>query len=96
MTENQEDDARHEEAQDFLDHARVVDEAVQADNIPALMGHIALTLFRLTQAQERLVALAQVDLEQQIEAEIQSRAETMAEEIVEDKTKRGFIGKRKS
>lgn len=94
MTENEESLDKQNDAELF-EHMQMMQELSQRDDIPKILGRLATTLLRLTHAQEKLVALAQIDLEQQIEAEIQSRAETMAEEIVEDKTKRGFIGKRK-
>lgn len=93
MTENEESLDKQNE-NELYEHMQMMQELRQMDDVPKILGRIATTLLRLTHAQEKLVALAQVDLEQQIEAEIQSRAETMAEEIVEDKTKRGFIGKR--
>ena len=95
MTENEESLDKQNDAELF-EHMQMMQELSQQGDVPKILGRIATTLLRLTYAQEKLVALAQVDLEQQIEAEIQSRAETMAEEIVEDKTKRGFIGQRKS
>lgn len=62
-------------------------------NTAAILAHAAVSLARIAHAQEKLTSLAEIDLQQQVEAEIQVRAEQMAEEIVESKTKRSFIGK---
>lgn len=60
----------------------------------SIIGSIAVSLLRIANAQEALVELSQTDLQNAIESEIQARAETMANEMQEEKTKRSFIGKR--
>jgi len=93
MTENEES-LDKVQADELQAAPGVRESAVQQGNMIGIMGRASITLMRLVHAQEKLVALAEVDLQQTIEAEIQSRAETMANEIVEDKSKRGFIGKK--
>lgn len=99
MTENEES-LDKQQADELHEHFEIIDSIVKSgDATRALVkvaGRIAITLLRLTHAQEKLVALAEIDLQETIEAEIKSRAETMAEEMVEEKSKRGFIGQRKS
>ncbi len=71
----------------------VVSALEQRDNI-SLMGIATEMMVRLVAAQEAIVEMAAADLEAQVEEAIKSRAETRAEEIVADKSKRSFIGKK--
>lgn len=93
MTENEEslDKMHADELQEIFKFTEI---AVQQGNMIGILGRASITLMRLVHAQEKLVALAELDLTETIESEIKARAETMAEEIVEDKTKRAFIGKK--
>lgn len=63
-------------------------------NMAELAGIACTALFRIARAQEVLVELARADLEAAVEGEAQSRAEQMANEIVEEKSKRSFIGRK--
>lgn len=63
-------------------------------NLPAIAAHIGVSLLRIAMAQEKLVALSELDLEGVVESEIASRAETRAAEIAQEKTRRSFIGKK--
>lgn len=64
------------------------------DQDKMIIGEIAKSLFRLAKAQEELVALAKLDLEETINNEIESRAKEKAEELVAEKQARSFIGRR--
>lgn len=60
-----------------------------------LMGSIALSLLRIANAQEAIHELAVQDLNEAVEQHIAQRAEERANEMMEEKTGRGFIGKKK-
>lgn len=59
-----------------------------------LLTQTFCALERIAVAQERLVELAEIDLEESITQAIESRAEDRAQEIVAENTKRSFIGKK--
>lgn len=71
-----------------------IESAVNEGNTHKLLGMIAGSLVRIARSQEEMVELAHQDIEAEIEAQIQGRAEQMANEIDQDKSKRSFIGKR--
>lgn len=71
-----------------------IQQAVETKEKEVLLGHIAVSLLRIANAQENMVKLADADIQAAIEEEIKSRAEVMAEEIEADKSKRSFIGKK--
>lgn len=73
-----------------------IDEAIQSKNMHKLVGQAVWELWRIANAQEKIVAFASADLEAQIEEAIKSRAEDRAAEMVADKTRRSFIGKKQS
>lgn len=75
-------------------HVRYMSELVEVKNMLAIAGNIAHELWRLANAQEELVTLAKIDMETQIEEVIKSRSEDRAQEIVAEKSKRSFIGKK--
>lgn len=75
-------------------HIRYMTELVEQKNMPALAGNIAHELWRIANAQEELTALAKADLEAAVEEQIKSRSEVRAQEIVTEKSKRSFIGKK--
>lgn len=60
----------------------------------ALLGQIAVSLERVALAQEAVVELAQVDLEESVNAAVEERAQVLAEKLDDDRTRRSFIGKR--
>jgi hypothetical protein len=75
-------------------HVRYMSELIQAKNMPALAGNIAHELWRIANAQEEMLQMAKADLEAQVEEAIKSRSEERAAELVADKNKRSFIGKK--
>lgn len=83
----------HDESETEANFAFLNDAVARADQV-GLIGHIAHSLYRVALAQERLVALAEADLDESIEAAIEQRAEQKAKELDEEKTKRSFIGRR--
>jgi len=68
--------------------------AVTQKDFASLAGQAVVELNRIANAQEAIVALAQADLDEQIEEAVKSRAEALAEEMDAKKTKRSFIGKK--
>lgn len=94
MAKSEENLDKYQE-KELLDMHKFVEEAVRQSNLIGILGQASLMLLRLVHAQEKLTILAEVDLQETVEAEIQARAETLAEEIVQDKSKRGFIGQKK-
>lgn len=73
--------------------AAYISEAIERNDKLTIMGHIAVSLSRIALAQEKMVALAEADIQAAVEEEVEARAQAKAEEIVEDKTKRSFIGR---
>lgn len=71
-----------------------ITDAVSKNNNIFLIGSIAHSLLRIANAQEALHELSLADVNEMIEAEVKSRSETRAEEIVEEKSKRSFIGRK--
>ena len=82
------------EDKEFTDNCAYIESAVQSNSLAQLLGHIAVSLMRSANAQQALVELHVKDFEAAVEDEINSRAETLANEIVEEKAKRSFIGKK--
>ncbi len=80
--------------EEIRNHMRYVEESVQVGNTSRLMGIGIEMLIRLVAAQEAIVHFANLDIEAQIEAAIESRSEVKAAEIVEEKSRRSFIGKK--
>lgn len=81
--------------EDLLDvFVAEVERAAERKSVVEMLGLVAVSLYRVARAQEKLVALAELDLSEQVESEVQSRAETLAQEIEADKTKRSFIGRK--
>jgi hypothetical protein len=60
------------------------------------LNEIARCLGVIAAQQERLVELAELDLENVITHEVEHRAESLANEISLEKTKRSFIGRKKN
>lgn len=56
------------------------------------LASVADSLQRIAKAQEDMAALAKVDIDATIEAAADSLAEERAAKIIEEKTKRSFIG----
>jgi len=71
-----------------------IQSAVDQKEKEVLMGHIAVSLMRIANAQDEIVELAKADIQATVEEEIKARAETMASEMEADKSKRSFIGKK--
>ena len=81
--------------EDLLDvFVAEVERAAERKSVVEMLGLVAVSLYRVARAQEKLVALAELDLSEQVESEVQSRAETLAQEIEANKTKRSFIGRK--
>lgn len=74
--------------------AQNVENLVNRGEHLALLGQIAISLERVALAQEAVVELAQVDLEESVNAAVEERAQVLAEKIDDDRTRRSFIGKR--
>lgn len=74
--------------------SRQMEALAEKNKTDMLLANIAMCLHRIAAAQEDLVALAKMDLEAAINEEVESRASQKANEIVQDSTKRSFIGKR--
>lgn len=72
----------------------VIDRYVERKDIPGLLGMIAHSLFRIADSQERVVDIAEADINAAIEQAVEEAAEKKAASIVEEKTRRSFIGKR--
>lgn len=68
--------------------------AVNKGDINAIAGSIAVSLLRIAAAQEAMHELAVTDMTAAIEEAIQSRSQDLADQIVADKTKRSFLGKK--
>jgi hypothetical protein len=75
-------------------HIRYMSELVDQKNMPSIAGNIAHELWRIANAQEAMIELANADLEAQIEEAIKTRAEDRANQMVAEQTKRTFIGKK--
>lgn len=67
---------------------------ITSGNQVAVLGSIASSLLRIATIQEAAHELSIADMNQQIEAVIEERAQAKAEEMEADKSKRGFIGRR--
>lgn len=72
----------------------MLSDAMGSNNTGILVGMAVGELFRIANAQEQMVKLAEADLQAQVDEVIKTRSEERAEEIVAEKTKRSFIGKR--
>lgn len=68
--------------------------AERAGDMAGLAASIAVSLLRLANSVERMQELAEADMTAAIEEAIEARSQERAEEMVADKTKRGFIGKK--
>jgi len=79
---------------DVDENIKYIERAVSRGDYATLLGHVAHSLFRTAMAQERLVTLAEADLEAQVEEAVKSRTEERAAEIAAEKTKRSYIGKK--
>lgn len=71
-----------------------VENFVQRGEQLSILGYIAISLERIALAQEAVVELAQVDLEESVNAAVEERAQVLAEKLDDDRTRRSFIGKR--
>lgn len=76
------------------DDVQIIMDAVHKNDHATLLGSIAHSLLRIASAQEAVYELAVKDMNEAIEAAIQDRAETLADDLVKEKTSRSFIGKR--
>jgi hypothetical protein len=90
MSENEEISPENE-MKFFVEH---VDNLAQRGETDLLLANIGIAIMRMAQAQEKLVALAAIDIEAQVEAEVERRAEEKAQQLDSERTKRNFIGKR--
>lgn len=91
MTENE---AEKLEMADARAQNVEVEEAIEQKNMLRLIGNIATSLYRIAVVQEKTFALATLDLENVIEAAVEERSQTKAQEIDEQRTKRSFLGKK--
>lgn len=82
------------ETDDFQANIDYINEAVAKGDMAALVGHIASSLFRLANANDMMYLLMRRNSEAQNEEDIQSKAEVLAQEIDEERSRRSFIGKR--
>lgn len=65
---------------------------IERKDVPSIIGHAAVSLVRIARAQEKLVELAEADVTAQVHEAADALAQDKAKEIVEQKTKRSFIG----
>ena len=73
---------------------RDIDGFVERGGTSYLMGHITKSLMRIANAQEALVQLANLDLQEAIKEQVEAKAQEVAQEIDAAKTARSFIGKK--
>lgn len=73
---------------------QMISAAITQKDMAQLAGQAVVELHRIANAQEDLLAITKMDVEAQIEETIQARAEQKADEIVAEKSKRNYIGKR--
>jgi hypothetical protein len=79
---------------EFEDAMKFISEMGFQKNMVGLAASVAESLVRLVAAQEKLVELATIDLEEQVEAVAENKATELAKKMDEDKTRRSFIGKK--
>lgn len=80
--------------EEFNQEVARVEQMTGSGDYVGILGHLAISLMRVANAQERLVSLAEADLQAEVEAAVESRSREVAEEMVADQNKRSFIGKR--
>ena len=71
-----------------------IEAAIIKKDMHQLMGQAVWELWRIANAQEALVRLSNLNLEEQINQVVEDRAKEKAVEMVADKSKRSFIGKK--
>lgn len=71
-----------------------INDAMSRGDLTALLGHIAASLYRMANAQEVIASAHTKDIDEAIEAAVRERAETRAAEMVEENSKRSYIGKK--
>jgi hypothetical protein len=71
-----------------------IEYGIQSKDSIVLFGSIAVSLLRIANAQEAMYELAVKDLNEAVEAAVESRAQEKADELVKAQTDRSFIGKR--
>jgi hypothetical protein len=82
-------------AQSEIDQeAAFISQAIERKDMITLVGHVALSLTRIAIAQEKVVALAEADIQATVDEEVEARAQVKAVEIAEDKAKRSYIGRK--
>lgn len=74
--------------------AEFIEGCLSRGDMTGLVASVADSLVRIAAAQEKMVEMAQEDMAAQIEEAINSKAETLAQEMSEEKTRRSFIGKK--
>lgn len=79
------------EVEEYAEWIRNLQSAQTASTL--LMGEVCMNLFRLARGVEAMVEMGKLDIESLIQEEIESRAESRANEMINDKTKRSIIGR---
>ena len=91
MSREEEERAR-EEYDNFVRH---INEAARRGDTAAILAAMAVSLLNVQFAQERLVAVAEADLAEEVKAAVEQRARELHEKQQEEAKSRGYIGKRK-
>lgn len=81
--------------QDLKEEFYAIEEGVRHDQPNMLTAVIARMLVRIAAAQEAMVEMSQIDIEEMIQGEIQQRAEARAAELDNERTSRSFLGKKR-